>query len=301
MLKKVMAHLLEGKSLTEAIGLTESTIHDDKVQALLQFLDLDTDIKANWDRVEQESYNDNVYYIDDRNNDFLICTDDEADEEFKESVENLVDDIGFTAFSDFARDYILENYCDEDAIIDYYQDDQRGYAEDIQSEDEEITIDVEDEETGETKEVEVHNRLFKELIDNNIVSEDDFTAADFDEDGEYIGDKDLVELWCDYYKSPEDQGYDSAYEWLDFNFGSDFAKKFVEDNCDIDWDGVAEYLIDQDGRGNELNRWDGNEYEEEVNWETYYIYPQCDWKDLEGTNAEDTDSEDSDNINTGEE
>ena len=298
MVKKVVAHLLDGKSLTEAIKLTESKYYDDKVQALLQLLDLNTDIEANYDRVGQESYNDNVFYIDDRNNAFLICTDDEADEEFKQSIENLVDDIGFDAFSGFARDYILENCCDEDVIIDYYQDDQRGYAEDIQSEDDPITVRVEDEETGESKEIEVHNRLFKEIIENNIAVDDDFYASDFDEDGEYIGDNDLVELWCDYYKTPEDQGYDSAYEWLEFNFGKDYANKFVEDRCDIDWDAVADYIKGEDGRGSELNGWDGSEHEEEVNGETYYIYPQCDWEDLDLTDAEDDGGE---NIDTGEE
>ena len=296
MLKKVVSHLLEGNTLTEAITLTESSSKKDKIKALLQFLDLNTDIEANYDRVGQESYDDNRFYIDDRNNAFLICTDDEADEELRQSIENLVDDIGLDAFTSSARDYILENFCDEDAIIDYYQDDQRGYAEDIQSEDEEITIEVEDAE-GETKGVEVHNRLFKELIDNNIVGEDEFTAEDFDEDGEYIGDKDLVELWCDYYETPEDQGYDSAYEWLEFNFGKDYAKEFVEDNCDIDWDGVAEYIKGEDGRGGNLNGYDGTEHEEEVNGETYYIYPWCDWEELDLTDAAD----DGENIDTGEE
>lgn len=276
--RKVTNMVLEGKTLREAMLLKES-IDNDKIQALLQFLDKDPDDEDEWNKVGVESYNDNVYYYDSNHDDFLICTDEEADEEFETSIENLVDDIGLDAFSGYARDHIVENYCDEDVINEYYQNDVRAYAEDINTETDPVEVEVEDE-NGDMVTITCNNRLFGECLENDIIAADDFTTADFDEDGDYIGDKDLVELYCDHFQTPADQGYDSGYEWLEFSFGKDFANKFIEDNDAIDWEGVVEYVKSEDGRGGELNSYDGKEYEEEVNGTTYYIYPNCDFEEL---------------------
>ena len=298
--KKLVSAMLEGKTFKEAVKLLESgSVDDDKVTALLQFLDLDPDNAANRERVHVLSYNDNMYYIDDDNNMFLVCTDEEADEEHLQGIENIYDDIGLDAFSPAARDYILENFADEEPIIDFYQDDMRSYAEDINSEDEMVMVEVEDPETGEKEEIEAHNRLLKELIENGYVSDLDFEESEFNEDGEYIGDKDLVEIWCDNNQSPEDAGYDSAYEWLEFEFGKDWAKGFVQDHCDLDLEAVSEYIAEEDGRGNELNGWDGSEHEEDVDGTTYYIYPQCDWESLDLSDGFEDDG--SENLDTGEE
>ena len=263
--------ILNGVPVLEAVGLMESTEDYDKITALLQFLGWD-DTEDNRNRISVAHYNANVFSVDDRN-DFLICDDDEADEE----IDNLIDDLGLDAFSN--PSYILENFIDEDPINEYYQDDVESYARDIENEEDPITIKVYNED-DELVDVEVTNRLFKECIENNIIDESDFTTDDFDEDGEYIGDKDLVELYCDHFQTPEDQGYENGYDWLRFNFGKEFASKFIMDHDALDVDAVAEYIKSEDGRGGELNSWDGEEYEEEVNGTTYYIYPNCDFEEL---------------------
>ena len=229
--KLVCASLLEGKTLSEAIEICESAdLDEDKVHALFKFLGLDS-TPENFDRVSVVSYNDNMYEID--GVEFLVCTDDEADEEFETAIDNFIDDVGIEGFTPSAQEYILENCIDEDPIIDFYQDSTRSYAEDINTETDPITIEVEGPD-GEPVEVECTNRLFKECIENDIISEDDFSVEDFDADGEYVGDEDLVELYCDHFDNPTVQGYDDAYDWLKWNFGADYAAKFVKDQCSLD-------------------------------------------------------------------
>jgi hypothetical protein len=256
--------------------LNESDVDEDKVHVLLKFLDLDS-TPENFDRVSVASYNDNVYTID--GVDFLVCTDDEADAEFETAIDNFIDDVGIEGFTPLAQEYILENCIDEDPIIDFYQDSTRSYANDIYTETDPITIEVEGPD-GDSVEVECTNRLFKECIENDIISEDDFSVEDFDEDGDYVGDKDLVELYCDHFDNPTVQGYDDAYDWLKWNFGASEASDFVKEHCSLDVEAVAEYIKSEDGRGNELNYWDGKEYEEDFDGETYFIYPTDDWRSI---------------------
>ena len=269
--KKACKEILEGKAIREALALKESSGADeDKVMALLKFLGLEF-TEENIERVDVSSWNGNLYTVD-GNSEFLVCTDDEADEEHKEGFMNLVDDMGLESFSPNAQKYILENFVEDTPFVDYYQDDMKSYAEDILNESESpMSITVYDENTGEDVEVEVTNRLFKECLDNGIITESDLEISDI-EDGEYVGDEDLVELWTEYFDDPTKQGYESGAEWFKFNFGDDYFLKFAEDHASIDWDEVCEWTKGEDGRGNILSSWDGEENEEYYNGKTYYIY-----------------------------
>ena len=270
--KNVCKEIIEGKAVREALAINESSVDDDKVHALLQFLEIEP-TEENLERVTVNSWNDNAYEID--GVEFLVCTDDEADEEHKKAFMNLVDDLGLDSFSDNARQHILDNFVDDEPFQDYYEEDTRYYAEDIQNEDnspETINVAGED--------VEITNRLFQECFEVGALSESDLELSDI-EDGEYVGDKDLVDLYCDAVSDPVDRGYDSAADWYLMAFGSDSFNQFVEHNNAIDWDAVCEWVKDEDGRGNELSVWDGREYEEDYNGETYYIYPQDDPKSVE--------------------
>ena len=137
----------------------------------------------------------------------------------------------------------------------------------------EITVDGE--------EVEITNRLFKECIECGAIDPADLSLADI-EDGDYVGSLDLVELYCDERSDPEHAGYDDVFDWFRSEFDKEFFIKFAENRDAIDWDAAIEWMMGEYGRGEELNRWNGKEYEEDVNGETYYIYPDCDFIKLEG-------------------
>ena len=270
--KKAVDMMLAGKGVTESINLCESNEpEEDKVTALLQFLDLE-DTPENRERVTVTKYNSNSYEIDGK--EFMVCTDEEADEEFHDSIENLIDDVGLSAFPDGIRDYIENNCLDEEPFMEFYEDDTRAYAEDIEgetlSEPEVIQIDGED--------VSVTNRLFWECIESGAIDVDDLEPSDV-EDGDYVGDEDLVELFWEKHSDPSDE-YDDVFDWYSFCFGESAFKQFVEEHNAINLDEVCEYLISICGRGNELSGWDGKEYEEDVNGETYYIYPNDDPKSV---------------------
>ena len=355
----------------------------DKVTALLQFLGFH---EIDRDRITISDYNSNEFLIDEgkdmpssfKNNEVLVCTDEQADEEYEQSVMNLIDDIGLDSFSEGARQWILDNYVDEEEFQRMYEEYTRGYAEDIENEEnpsDEYTLSVDcsfesklvefayedgylsegdltytdgmatsydysyekedilayykeqlededmdgiaefgdkvgvsiDEDADKDEsietimdilermdnersdreitlevEVSVTNRLFQECIENDVISENDLVlGGNIDESGDYIGKDSLVELYCDHMEDPSALGYDSAVEWFKDDFGMQELSEYCKKNEHvIDWDAVIEWTKEQDGRGNELSRWDGVEYEEKVNGTTYYIYPTVDFKEL---------------------
>lgn len=266
--------LLSGKTVNESFAVMESSESEDKVTALLKFLNY-ADTEENRDRVSKAPYGKNVYCFDGDDNTFLICTSDEADEEYYDSVMNLIDDVGLAAFPQDVIDYILNHFTDEEIFLEYYRDDTESYAKDIKDEEDdpmEIIVDGED--------VVITNRLFKECIECGAIDPDALDLSDI-EDGNYVGDEDLVELYCYERSDPEHAGYDDVFDWFFTEFDNSFFTKFVEENDAVDWDAAIEWLNGEYGRGEELSHWDGTEYEEEVNRKTYYIYPGCDFHKLE--------------------
>lgn len=270
---------------------------DPKIEALIQFLGFK---EADYGRFTQSDYNPNIYIIDDgkeikscyQNNEFLVCTDQEADAEHHEAFMNLVEEMGLTSFTDIAQEYILNNCLNPD-MNDWFDlafdESTRGYAEDIASEENKaVTVDIEDSE-GDIFHIQITNRLMQECLEENIIDTSDLSVSDFDvsmDKTEYTGDLDLVELYCEHFDTASKAGYEDAVDWYRQAFGKDAFQEAIQAHNIIDWDKVEKYCKEEDGRGNELNRWDGQEYEEEIDGETYYIYPDCDFKELESVKAE---------------
>ena len=73
---------------------------EDRKLALAKYLNVDSE------SVESNSFN-HEFEVDDAT--YLVLTNDEADEEFRESIENLWNDLGLECASDYTRDWILEN------------------------------------------------------------------------------------------------------------------------------------------------------------------------------------------------
>ena len=210
----------------------------DKIKALATFKGVSSeDIKFNGDDPESPSYWDE-YSVD--GEDYLVMTEDEADDALKEDLENFIDDLGIDGFSPEFQQWIYENAIDQDWFEEACEESERFYAEDIQSEE---------------------GRLVEECIEAGIIS-----ADDLDEDGEYTGDLDLVEEYSQYLFDRIRNDYAGDFvEWYKDNFGS---LKEVQDRISLDIDAIVEEVKDWDGYGNNLARYDGKENEQDG----FYIF-----------------------------
>lgn len=204
----------------------------DKITALAAFKEVSPeDIKFQGDDTESPSYWDE-YSVD--GEDYLVMTEDEADEALKEDIENFIDDLGIDGFSPEFQDWIKENAIDQDWFEEACEESERYYAEDIQYEE---------------------GRLVEECIEAGIISE-----ADLDEAGEYTGDLDLVDEYSQYLVKRIRDDYDGDFvKWYQDEFGS---LKEVQDRIALDIDAIVEEVKSWDGYGNNLARYDGRENEQ---------------------------------------
>lgn len=99
-----------------------------KINALLNYLG-ETEETAT---VETLKHDDNkTVFVD--SVEYIVLTDTEADEQYREYQSSLIEDLGLEAFSDWAKDYILDNftpsYCETFNDIQY--EDAVSYVDDL--------------------------------------------------------------------------------------------------------------------------------------------------------------------------
>ena len=214
-------------------------------------------------------------------NRYAVGDDDEMQSSAYESIENLIDDIGYDGFnSSFARQHI-----DEDAVADYaeevYDDDVRNnpdvYFDDSQrqlsdEQDEKIDIlkmrisqtqnlisNLEDEFDGEGDENDdTIQEKIDELNDMIVEYEDEIEEIENSPEGEFpddlIDDK-VQELVNDVRRDPE---------WFMSDFGLDWERY-------IDKEEFIQAVIDTDGYGHTLNSYDGSADEIYVQDQLFYV------------------------------
>lgn len=194
----------------------------------------------------EEGYNDTTFEW--KRGEWLVLTDDEADEQAKQSCIDLLDDIGIEGVND--PEYIIENYSNYDWESDMHES-HLTYAQDIQSE----------------SSLGYANRLVEEAIDREVIKEKDCFE---NEDGDL--DYDDLDQLAEDLADDMDKDYNSMADYFESIYGrgwvsdADFLKDY------IDFDGVADYIIREDGRGSTLSGYDGHENEEKVGKEWFYIY-----------------------------
>ena len=222
---------------------------EDKVKILVEWLkDNGNDIS---EEDIEEGWGNNSFSVG--NAEYMVCTDEEADEAYREDEEGLIDELGLDGFSDWFQDWIINNCVD----IDWFEEALREEADYLAGEWLSERSSMYD------------NRLVEECYDNNLIDDDDFeTDEDGDPDYEQctVDEWDLQERFKDWYVDNND-----AIEWYKLNFGEDSFKNAVKEYNLVDWDAVIEETRSNDGRGS-LAKYDGNENEFDYNGETYYIY-----------------------------
>ena len=168
---------------------------------------------------------------------YFVYTGDEADQKAKEEVISSIDDMGIEAFTpDFQQDIIDNQMVDVDWFDDAMKDSYEGYADDIM---------LEDGEHG--------NRLFDEMIEEGVISEEDVT-----EDGELTDGIDLDEKKEEFVEKLCNR-WDDGAQWFIDNFGEQEFSTVCKENDLYDYDEIAETAVRWDGRGHFISYYDGDE------------------------------------------
>ena len=188
---------------------------EERIKVLAEFLGIkESDIS--------KGYRDNMFETSD-GEEYLVVTDKEADDEFYQYEENLIDELGLDAFSDWAKDYIIENCVDTEWFENFYYEDYESYANDI--------------ETESASSDEYENRLEEEMAEAECTTIEEF-----------------VEYMVDGIK-------DDLVGQFEFDFGKDQLADVVSRYNLLDMDAVINYIKEQDGRGI-MAGYDGIENEE---------------------------------------
>lgn len=169
-----------------------------------------------------KGYRDNIFETSD-GEEYLVVTDEEADDEFYDYEAELIDELGLDAFSDWAKDYIIENCVDTEWFENFYYEDYESYANDI--------------ETESASSDEYENRLEEEMAEAECTTIEEF-----------------VEYMVDGIK-------DDLVGQFEFDFGKDTLRDVVSRYNLLDMYAVIDYIKEQDGRGI-MAGYDGVENEE---------------------------------------
>lgn len=162
---------------------------------------------------------------------YKVLTDKEADENFTIYQENLIDDLGLNSFSNWAQEYIVDNFLDKDWFDEVKRETYDSYIEDIRGE-------------SSSDEEKYTSRLEEEIAEANCSNEEEY---------------------LDYLCNDED-----SIIWYKYNFGNEELKSIVKENNLINWEEVIDWYKEIDGRGC-LAQYDGEELELENNLYAYRI------------------------------
>ena len=211
-------------------------------------------------------------------NRYAVGDDDEMKESCEQSIESLIDDVGYEGFNaSFARDYL-----DEEAIADYaedvYDSDVRDNPESYFEESDRMLSNEQEEKieilnrrieynTETIKKLEEqmdgeNDDLIQEKIDElNELSEEyssDIEDIEGDPEGDFpedMIDEKVQDLVSDVKSDPESFMSEFGLSWADY----------------VDKDAFIQGVIDADGYGHTINSYDGNADEIYINDTLFYV------------------------------
>lgn len=226
-----------------------SAILDKKLKALAHFLNISVDsIKFDGDPDHIRTY-DNFSTI---HGIFTVMDQEEMENVHLDSVEELISELGLSAFMPPFIEIIKKSYLDQTEFESICSEDYYYYASDIEKES--GTYD---------------NRLIDECVQNKLIK-----VLDLDSDGNYTGKLDLVDTYGDFLVERTRKDYDGNFvAWYIDQFGDDQLYDYISQNIDIlDVAGISAKLIELDGPGVQLASYDG-----ETNMcDDFYIFKQDD-------------------------
>lgn len=273
----------------------------DRAMALAKLLD------ESLTEIDESSYGTHIYNYG--NQEYQVLTDEEATEEAQESIKNLLDDVGITGFSEHAQDYAFNNFVDSEWFDDYMHSSNVSYADDIESEgaSDDIYLNRLHEEMVETgilsePEWPDEDDFEGEVFDEEEPDEDDFENTEdyeealenwqnakdeFDENNDDSAYQDArdeyqstleseIENVKEEFADKLDDDYDDGIDYFKSNFGNEEFNDAVQKNNLLDEDAFVEWVVEQDGRGQSLNGYNGEEEEVTITYNgeelTFFIY-----------------------------
>ena len=187
----------------------------ERIEALTKFLGVEVE------DLTVSKYDERVFENEEAG-EYVVLTEEEADEAAEESIKESINDLGLQAFTEDFQQWILDNCVDSDWFAEYLEDYEIGYIEDIRDE----KSDYEEYET----------RLAEEMEDAGVDTEEEFL--------EYL-------IEC----------YDDPVEWFKDMFGMEEFTNACEEHDLIDWEAVINEAIEVDGCGHFIATYDGVENE----------------------------------------
>jgi len=195
---------------------------------------------------EERSDNQYIYYtVETEDGERYVVADHVTAEDLaKSDVKSVVDDLGIESFTKEYQKKIFDKFADEEPFRQAFDESYRSYIEDIKSEDDD----------------EYENRFVRELVENEIVSDDDLVE---NEDGllalkEDADEDDLVDRFVDAMANAWNYDY---VNWMKTEFGLDEVTRFIKETDAVDWDAVAKDAVDVDGIAHFVASYDGEELE----------------------------------------
>ena len=187
----------------------------ERIEALTKFLGVEVE------DLTVSKYDERTFENEEAD-EYIVLTEEEADEAAEESIKELINDMGLESFTEDFQQWILDNCVDSDWFAEYLEDYEIGYIEDIRCE--------------EASYEEYKTRLDEEMGDAGVDTEDEFL--------EYL-------IEC----------YDDPVEWFKDMFGMEEFTNTIEEYNLIDWEAVINEAIEVDGCGHFIATYDGVENE----------------------------------------
>lgn len=207
---------------------------------------------------------------------WLVATEEGADEYAYERVESLIDDIGYEGFNEG----FVDNHIDGDRVADYYED---WFRDDVDQEpDSYLDDDIYGDDMELTSEAKEEIEKIKEVI------------GEFNEELEETDDPIMREELEDKIQDLENELEELKEDEDSYEFTEEAKERYVEGRMDdvrydpvrfmrdygmereienfVDQESFIEDVINSDGRGHSIASYDGEEDEVEYEGTTYYIY-----------------------------
>lgn len=264
----------------DSTGRRTLTKDDLQVMALLKWLEEngENEVTANDISEIGEFYYLSQYEVDGVNGSFTVGDDYDMLRSSRESIEQMIDDMGYESFNlDFVKAHLNEkrliNYA-----YDYFSEDVYNYPEGYFEDSQRMLSSKQDEEVEILERKKSRIERTKQQFENMLGGENDEWAESKIQDiQEILSDLDLeIEEIKSY---PEGDFPDELIdEQVRISMGSvrDNPWGFIEDlniNFEefIDKDDFIQEIIDVDGYGHVLNSYDGNADEVYVNGDLFYV------------------------------
>jgi hypothetical protein len=204
---------------------------------------------------------------------YLIATEDGADEYAYERVEQLIDDMGYQGFNPS----FVESHIDGNLVADYFEDwfyeDVNEQPEDYLDEDDDRELTKEGKDRIESLKEEI-GEYQEQLEETEDTTEEEELRGLIEELEETIYNIETDDYYYEYTEEAKENYVESRIQEVKddpLNWLRDLGMEEQMDNF-IDKDGFIEDVISSDGRGHTISNYDGEEGWVVYNNDYYYIY-----------------------------